>query len=138
MKTLGRRTKGTKQRVMFDTSRSGDCEHCQREGLASSSEQIECLRAEVDALSSKLDEVCSLLSELKLDSQEEPRKEAYTTGEVATILGRKPYTVREWCRLGRVNAFKAECGRGIDEEWRIEHEELARIRNEGLLRSRHV
>ncbi len=60
-------------------------------------------------------------------------KEAYTTLEVAKMLGKKPYTVREWCRLQRVNADKAMCGRGCEEEWRISHEELLRIQNEGLL-----
>lgn len=60
-------------------------------------------------------------------------KESYTTIEVAKILGKKPYTVREWCRLQRINAFKAMCGRGCEEEWRVSHEELERIQNEGLL-----
>lgn len=60
-------------------------------------------------------------------------KESYTTHEVAKLLGKKPYTVREWCRLQRVNATKALYGRGADDEWRISHEELQRIQNEGLL-----
>lgn len=60
-------------------------------------------------------------------------KEFYTTAELAQILGRRPYTVREWCRLGRVNAEKAHSGRGLDDEWRVSHEELVRIQNEGLL-----
>jgi len=60
-------------------------------------------------------------------------KEYYTTQEAAKILGRRPYTVREWCRLARVHAEKALSGRGIDEEWRISHDELTRIQNEGLL-----
>lgn len=60
-------------------------------------------------------------------------KEFYSTTEVAKILGKRPYTVREWCRLGRVNGQKAFSGRGLDEEWRISHGELVRIQNEGLL-----
>ncbi|MBX3412563.1 MAG: helix-turn-helix domain-containing protein [Pirellulales bacterium] len=60
-------------------------------------------------------------------------KEYYTTIEAAKILGKRPYTVREWCRLERVHAEKALSGRGIDEEWRISHDELVRIQNEGLL-----
>lgn len=60
-------------------------------------------------------------------------KEWYTTNEVARILGRRPYTVREWCRLGRVNATRTHAGRGEVEEWRISHQELQRIQNEGLL-----
>ena len=39
-------------------------------------------------------------------------KEWYTTGEVAELLGRAEYTVREWCRQGRMRAKKKSCGRG--------------------------
>lgn len=60
-------------------------------------------------------------------------KEWYSTNEVAHILTRRPYTVREWCRLGRVNATRTHSGRGEVEEWRISHQELQRIQNEGLL-----
>jgi len=63
-----------------------------------------------------------------------PAKDYYTTAEAAQLLGKRTYTVREWCRLGRVNAEKAAFGRGLDEEWRISHDELVRIQNEGLLR----
>ncbi|MCY2993348.1 MAG: helix-turn-helix domain-containing protein [Planctomycetota bacterium] len=60
-------------------------------------------------------------------------KDWYTIAEVAQILGRAEFTVREWCRLGRVSASKRECGRGRAKEWIISHEELTRIQNEGLL-----
>ena len=60
-------------------------------------------------------------------------KEWYSTAEVAEILGKAEFTVREWCRLGRVWASKRDCGRGNSKEWIISHEELERIRNEGLL-----
>jgi hypothetical protein len=56
-----------------------------------------------------------------------------STAEVAKILGRSKFSVREWCRLGRVNAVKRACGRGASKEWMISHEELCRIRGEGLL-----
>lgn len=65
-------------------------------------------------------------------------KDYYTTREVARIVDRSPYTVREWCRLGRVRGEKAFSGRGIDEEWRISHAELVRIQNEGLLHPKCV
>ena len=60
-------------------------------------------------------------------------KEWYTTAEVAAMLGRAEFTVRKWCRLGRVNARKKKCGRGVAGEWVVSHEELTRVRNEGLL-----
>ena len=60
-------------------------------------------------------------------------KDYYTTAEVATLLGKAEFTVREWCRLCRVYAEKRQTGRGRAKEWIISHQELTRIRNEGLL-----
>jgi hypothetical protein len=64
-------------------------------------------------------------------------KDWYSTTEVAKIVGKAEFTVREWCRLGRVRAKKKACGRGISSEWIISHEELVRVRNEGLLPDPH-
>lgn len=64
-------------------------------------------------------------------------KEWYTVTEAAEAMGRAPYTVREWCRLGRLHASKALSGRGIDGEWRIGRDELQRWRREGLLPTPH-
>jgi hypothetical protein len=97
-------------------------------------EKISALTDQVGSLQDRLlrlEEAVSSLVELVRDQR--TIKESYTTVEVANILGKKPYTVREWCRLQRVNASKAMCGRGCEEEWRISHEELLRIQNEGLL-----
>lgn len=69
-------------------------------------------------------------------------KEFHKTLEVARILGKAEFTVREWCRLGRVLAEKRPCRRGTTKEWIISHAELQRVRNEGLrpdlARYRHV
>ena len=62
-----------------------------------------------------------------------PVKEWYSVKEVAEILGKAEFTVREWCRLGRVNAAKRDCGRGLMKEWILSYEELSRIQNQGLL-----
>ena len=59
-------------------------------------------------------------------------KDWYTTAEVERVLGKAEFTVREWCRLGRVRAEKKKCGRGVASEWIISHEELTGVRNEGL------
>lgn len=62
-----------------------------------------------------------------------PTKEWYTVKEVAEIFGKAEFTVREWCRLGRINGAKRDCGRGRMREWIVSHEELTRIQNQGLL-----
>ena len=78
----------------------------------------------------RLDRIESLLRSL---IEQRTVKEFYTPAEVAQILNRAEWTVREWCRLGRVNAEKRPCGRGRSQEWIVSHAELGRIRNEGLL-----
>lgn len=39
-------------------------------------------------------------------------KDWYTTAEVGDIVAKSEYTVREWCRQGRIRAGKRACGRG--------------------------
>ena len=81
-------------------------------------------------LSERLERIETLLQSLL---QERAIKEWYTTAEIAKLLGKSEYTVREWCRLGRIHASKRQYARGAYPEWRISHEELTRIKNEGLL-----
>lgn len=70
---------------------------------------------------------------LDLLVQQRTIKDWYSTAEIAKLLGKAEFTVREWCRLGRVRAEKKQCGRGVAGEWVISQEELTRVRNEGLL-----
>ncbi len=70
---------------------------------------------------------------LKILIEQKRVQEWYDTRTVAAILDRSPYSVREWCRLGRVQAEKRPCGRGTSKEWIISHGELERIKSEGLL-----
>jgi Helix-turn-helix domain len=63
-------------------------------------------------------------------------KDWYSVDEVAAILGKASYTVREWCRLGRIRAKKRTHARGPHPEWIIGHEELSRVQGEGLLPAR--
>lgn len=60
-------------------------------------------------------------------------QEYYSTTDLAKILQKAEWTVREWCRLGRVRASKRRSGRGRAKEWMVSHEELKRIKSEGLL-----
>jgi hypothetical protein len=82
----------------------------------------------LNAVDRRLARIETLLGEL---FRQRAVKDRYTTGEAAQPLGRAEFTVREWCRLGQVNASKRACGRG--QEWAISHAELERIRNKGLL-----
>jgi Helix-turn-helix domain len=60
-------------------------------------------------------------------------REWYSVEEFARIVGRAPFTCREWCRNGRVKAEKKESGRGAYPAWVISHAELLRFQREGLL-----
>jgi ADP-ribose pyrophosphatase YjhB (NUDIX family) len=64
---------------------------------------------------------------------QQPQKDWYSVAELAALLGKAEFTVREWCRLGRVTASKRQCGRGSSQEWMVSHEELTRIQSYGLL-----
>jgi len=82
-------------------------------------------------LAERLERIETLLQSLL---QERTIKEWYMTAEIAKLLSKAEFTVREWCRLGRVRAQKKKCGRGVASEWIISHEELVRVQNQGLLR----
>jgi len=63
-------------------------------------------------------------------------REWYSTEQVAQILGKAEFTVREWCRLGRLKAEKRNSGRGSYPAWTISHLEIQRYYREGLMPSR--
>jgi hypothetical protein len=64
-----------------------------------------------------------------------PRKEYFTISEFAQLIGRAPFTVREWARHLRVRTTRAGA-RGPYAEYRIHISEIARYRSEGLLPQR--
>lgn len=70
---------------------------------------------------------------LQLLVQKQAVREWYSTDEAGRILGKDGFTVREWCRLGRVHAQKRRSGRGKHTSWAIAHTELLRIQKDGLL-----
>lgn len=84
----------------------------------------------IDQLAGRLERIESVLVDLL---RRRPAKEWYGTAELAELLGKAEFTVREWCRLGRVHAEKRACGRGRTREWMVSHAEYLRLQGEGLL-----
>jgi hypothetical protein len=86
--------------------------------------------APIDILLTKVVALEAAISQLL---KEKAIKEFYTTGEVAEKMNKAEFTVREWCRLGRIHAEKRTCGRGTAREWMISHSEFVRLQSYGLL-----
>jgi transposase len=80
-----------------------------------------------------LDRLAKIEETLGLLVREKTVKDFYTIAEVAAILEKATFTVRQWANEGRIIGVKSQCGRGRSREWRISHAELTRIRNHGLL-----
>jgi excisionase family DNA binding protein len=80
---------------------------------------------QLDAVLDRLQRIETALSTLL---EQRTVKERYATAEVAEILGKSDYTVREWCRKGQIPAEKTANGRG----WIVSHETLIRLRNREL------
>jgi predicted site-specific integrase-resolvase len=70
--------------------------------------------------------------------ERQPVQEWYTPHQAARLLGKSEFTVREWCRLGRIRASKKNSGRGKHAAWAIAKDELLRLQREGLLKPARV
>ena len=57
----------------------------------------------------------------------------YTTEEFSRAVGKAEFTIREYCRLGRLRAEKRQSGRGGFQQWVLSQGELERYRRNGLL-----
>ena len=60
------------------------------------------------------------------------QKEYYSIKEFAKIIERSEFTVREYCRKGRINAEKCDSGRGSNQNWKISSQELNYFKSHGL------
>lgn len=87
----------------------------------------------MDQLQIVLDRLERIEGTLALLVEKQAVKEWYATDEIARIVGKAEFTVREWCRLGRMHAEKRMSGRGAFPAWVVSHQELLRYQREGLL-----
>lgn len=95
---------------------------------------IDSITQRIDRLADGQSQLASSIKDFQANvNDKRPKQSAYTPEEAAAILGKRPYTVREWCRLGRIHAKKRPSGRGDVKEWEIVAEEIDRIRSHGLL-----
>jgi hypothetical protein len=60
-------------------------------------------------------------------------REWHMTQQVAQMVGKAEFTVREWCRQGRIRAVKKRSGRGAHASWAVAHEAVLQYQREGLL-----
>ena len=106
--------------------RSGDPAEVWR-GAAMENDQLEMVLQRLDRIEATLADLV----------RQRAVKDFYTTEEAAVLLGKAEFTIREWCRLGRVHAEKKGSGRGKFQSWVISHAELQRIQRQGLLPAKH-
>jgi hypothetical protein len=78
----------------------------------------------------RLDRIEGLLRSLV---DRERVRDWYTTEEFGRSVGLSEFTVREYCRHGRIRAEKRGSGRGKHLAWVIGHDEMTRYRRDGLL-----
>jgi hypothetical protein len=97
-------------------------------------EEVTAMTPEAIQMQAQLDDMRTMIFQIHgmLSSPKEARA-WYSVEEVAAMLKRSPYTVREWCRHGRIDAEKRSERRGGAEMWRISANEVARYRDEGFL-----
>jgi hypothetical protein len=82
------------------------------------------------SLEQRLEKIESMLAVL-VDRQRV--QDFYEIEQFAQLVGKAPFTCREWARLGRIRAVKRGSGRGKHLAWVIPHAELLRYQREGLL-----
>lgn len=95
--------------------------------MVSDSKALDPVRVELMERLVRIEEVLQTLL------REKAIKEWYSTAEVAALVGKAEFTVREWCRKARIRARKKSYSRGAHAEWLISHEDLQYFRNHGLL-----
>ena len=92
------------------------------------------IRNALDRIEAQTSQIQTVLVDIKNKrTSDAGTRRWFSPKEVAEVLGKKPFTVREWCRLQRIKARKRPTGRGDADEWEISADELERYKNHGLL-----
>lgn len=78
----------------------------------------------------QLDRIESLLR-FMADTQQ--RKDWYSCEEFSRLVSLAPFTIRKYCRDGRLAAQKRGIRRGQADEWVLSHAEYLRFERDGLL-----
>jgi hypothetical protein len=63
-------------------------------------------------------------------------KDWYSVAEVAVLVDRSEYQVRQWCKSGKIRAEKSGRRSGRFQTWVVSREELLRYERNGLLPAR--
>ena len=116
---------------MFDVYFSCGIIHCER-GNPKPLDEIP-MDDLIDVLTSLDERLKRIEATIATPSASSVQREWYSVGEAAELLNKAAFTVREWCRLDRINARKRHAGRGNSTEWMISQTEIERILNHGLL-----
>jgi hypothetical protein len=99
--------------------------------------EVECQASPVEAdIVNDLAEIKAMLRQILEQLGRKPEatpKLWHSVEEAAGILGRAPYTIRDYCRLGRLNATKRGQKWGKSDLWSISSVEIERYRQDGLL-----
>jgi hypothetical protein len=95
---------------------------------------VEQLANALNLIEKRLGNLEDMVAKMRLAMTErQAEKEWYSTAELAKLLDKSDFTVREkWCNQGRI-----ECEKDPDSgKWRIPASEVCRLRNAGGLRPR--
>ena len=77
----------------------------------------------------RLEKIEALLASLV---ERQQVREWHTTQEFAKAVEKSAFTIREYCRLGRLVAKKRQSGRGAHPQCVLSNAELLRFQREGL------
>jgi hypothetical protein len=89
------------------------------------------LQSTLSGFGAKLDAIHSRLESELPNSP--PDRQWFKVEEAAALLDKRPYTVRQWCNEGQINARKSEERRGGHRVWLISRDAIEHYKSYGLL-----